>query len=527
LGKRRQFFYSAGACHTAPRISRGLFIEGNGPVSGAKRRKYAHILHKTIDKCKIAALYWAIMDEILKTTLLYRGQNASRMMDVDETAAADRYCRGYIDFLNAAKTERETVRQAVSMAEQAGFVPWGTDHQLRGAAVKSGDRLFLNRRGKALILFVAGKKPLKEGLSIIAAHVDSPRLDLKLRPLYEETGAAFFDTHYYGAIKAYQWTGIPLALHGRVIRSDGKEIDLSIGEDQGDPVLFIADLLPHLAKKQMKRRGAKLIQADDLDIIAGLHSCPGESGAGAVKLNILRILHEKYGITEADLISAELSAVPAFPARDLGLDRSMVGGYGQDDRVCVYTSLSALFSLTEVPEHSVCVILADKEETGSDGMSGMRSKFFENSIASIAEAAGEQLRETLRNSLCVSADVNSAYYHLYADVFDPRGDARLNHGVVLFRYWGDGGKEHTNDADAETTASLRRILDKAGVLWQTAEGGRVDAEDSGTLSRFLANLDIPTIDMGVPLLSMHSTFEAAAKADIHMAHRAFAAFFSR
>jgi aspartyl aminopeptidase len=412
------------------------------------------------------------------------------------------------------------------MAEKAGFVPWeGADRRNRG--FKSGDKLCISRNGKALILFVAGKKPLEEGLSIVASHVDSPRLDLKMRPLYEETGAAFFDTHYYGAIKAYQWTGIPLALHGRVIRSDGREIDIRIGGEAGDPVLFIGDLLPHLAKKQMELTGMELVKADDLDIIAGLRSCPGESGEGAVKLNILRLLYEKYGITEADLISAELSAVPAFPAQDLGLDRSMVGGYGQDDRVCVYTSLSALFSLTETPAHSICVILADKEETGSDGMTGMRSKFFENSIVELVKASGGQWREALRNSFCISADVNSAYYHLYADVFDPRGDARLNHGVVLFRYWGSGGKEHTNDADAETTAALRKILDDAGVLWQTGEGGRVDAEDSGTLSRYLANLDIPTIDIGVPLLSMHSPFEAASKADVYMTHRAFQAFFTR
>jgi aspartyl aminopeptidase len=463
------------------------------------------------------------MEESLKNTLLWRGRNAPPAPDADTLAAADSYCRSYIDFLNAAKTERETVRQALAMAEQAGFVPWDG----AGRRVKSGDKLWLGRRGKALILFVAGTKPLEEGLSIVAAHVDSPRLDLKLRPLYEETGAAFLDTHYYGAIKAYQWTGIPLALHGHVVRSDGRAIDLRIGEEAGDPVLFIADLLPHLAKKQMERTGAELVQADDLDIIAGLSSCPGESGDGAVKLNILRLLHEQYGITEADLIAAELSAVPAFPARDLGLDRSMVGGYGQDDRVCVYAALSALCSLTEVPEHSICLILADKEETGSDGITGMRSRFFENSISAFAEAAGARWPEALRNSLGVSADVNTAYYHLYADVFDPRGDARMNHGVVLFRYWGNGGKEHTNDADAETTAALRRILDGAGVLWQTGEGGRVDAEDSGTLSRYLAGMDIPTIDLGVPLLSMHSPLEAASKTDIYMARRAFAALFSR
>jgi aspartyl aminopeptidase len=465
------------------------------------------------------------MDMTLKNTLLCPRENASQALDETETAEADRYCRSYIEFLNAAKTERETIRQALALAEKAGFVPW--EGERRRIGIKSGDKLCLNRNGKAAILFVVGKKPLDEGISIVAAHVDSPRLDLKMRPLYEETGAAFLDTHYYGAIKAYQWTGIPLALHGHLIRSDGRAIDICIGEEAGDPVLFVADLLPHLSRKQMELTGSEIVKADDLDIIAGLRSCPGESGEGAVKLNILRILHEKYGITEADLISAELCAVPAFPARDLGLDRSMVGGYGQDDRVCVYPALSALFSLEAVPEHSACVFLVDKEETGSDSTSGMRSMFFENSIVAIVKAAGGQWREALSNSLCVSADVNSAYYHLYPDVLDPRGDALLNHGLALFRYWGNGGKYDTNEADAETTAALRKILDDAGVLWQTAEGGRVDAEDSGTISRILSNLNIPTIDMGVPLLSMHAPLEAASKTDIYMAHKAFTALFSR
>jgi aspartyl aminopeptidase len=387
--------------------------------------------------------------------------------------------------------------------------------------------VYLNQRGKALILCAAGKRPLEEGVSIAAAHVDSPRLDLKQRPLYEEAGAAFFDTHYYGMVKAYQWTGIPLALHGYIALKDGQNRTVCIGEESGDPVLFIADLLPHLAKKQMEGPGKDLVKAEDLDVIAGLRFCPGESGVGAVKLNILRLLHEKYGITEGDLISAELSVVPAFPARDLGLDSSMVGGYGQDDKACVYPALTALFSLKEPPEYSACVVLADKEEACSLGVTGMDSNFFENFMTDISEAAGEKVRRVLHHSLCISADVNTAFYHLYADVLDPQSDAKLNHGVVLFRYWGRGGKDNTNDTPAETVAAVRKILDDAGVLWQTGEGGRVDAGGCGTLSQFIANLDIPTVDLGVPILSMHSPFEAAAKADVYMAHRAFTAFFKR
>ncbi|GHV74555.1 M18 family aminopeptidase [Spirochaetia bacterium] len=462
------------------------------------------------------------MDDTLKNKLLFQWKSASTVMDEAETEAADTYCRGYIDFLNTAKTERETVREAIAMAESRGFVPWE-----QGKALAPGDKAYLNQRGKALILCAAGKRPLGEGISIAAAHVDSPRLDLKQRPLYEEAGAAFFDTHYYGMVKAYQWTGIPLALHGYIVLKNGQGLSVCIGEDPGDPVLFIADLLPHLAKKQMERPGKELVTAEDLDVIAGLRFCPGEDGDGAVKLNILRILHAQYGITEGDLISAELSVVPALPARDLGLDRSMVGGYGQDDKVCVYPSLTALFSLTEPPEYTACAVLADKEETGSLGMTGMDSHFFGTFIGDIAEAAGEKASRVLHNSLCISADVNTAFYHLYAEVFDPYAEARLNHGVVLFRYWGKGGKDHTNDAQAETVAAVRKILDDAGILWQTGEGGRVDAEDSGTLSKFFANLDIPSIDLGVPILSMHSPFEAAAKTDIYMAHRAFTAFFKR
>jgi aspartyl aminopeptidase len=336
---------------------------------------------------------------------------------------------------------------------------------------------------------------------------------------------AFFDTHYYGMIKPYQWTGIPLALHGFIIRADGQELAIKIGEDQDDPRFFIADLLPHLGEKNPAKEP---VPAENLDVLAGLNCAPGESGAGAVKLNILRLLYEKYGITEKDFVSAEICAVPAFPASDLGFDRSMVGAYGQDDKACAYAGLTAFLSARE-PEYTSCLVLADKEETGSVGISGMQSAFFSGFINELIEAENKSapVHEVFSNSLCVSADVNTCWHPLYKEFLDEHGEAKLNHGVILFRCWGEKGKENTNDADAQTTAALIKILDKEKILWQTGEGGRVDAGTSGTLSRFLANLDIPVIDLGVPILSMHSPLEGAAKADIYMAHRAFTAFFKR
>jgi aspartyl aminopeptidase len=459
------------------------------------------------------------MDKKLKAALLFPRPNASETMDQAGIEAADAYCRTYIDFLNAAKTEREAVAEAIALAERQGFVPWE-----KAGSLRPGGKVYFNQKGKSLVLCVMGKKPLEEGISILGAHIDSPRLDLKMRPVYEKAGAAYFDTHYYGGIKAYQWTGIPLALHGYAVQKDGRGVGIRIGEDDTDPVFFIADLLPHLAGRQMERKGRELVRTEDLDVLAGLWAAPGESGEGAVKLNILRLLYEKYGLTEGDLISAELSVVPALKARDLGLDRSMVGAYGQDDKVCAYPALTALFSLVD-PAYTALAVLADKEETGSLGQTGMTSDYFKGFLEDLA--GGEKLRRILPRSLCVSADVNTAWYPLYAEALDEYGEARMNHGVILYRYWGSGGKVNTNDAQAETVAALRKILDEAGVLWQTGEGGRVDGGSSGTLSRFFAALDIPTIDLGVPLLSMHSPYEAASKADIYMTHRALAAFFAR
>ncbi|MDR2700978.1 MAG: aminopeptidase [Spirochaetaceae bacterium] len=463
------------------------------------------------------------MDSDIKDKLLFPRKDASVFMGREDIKAADEYCKAYISFLNTAKTEREAVSAAVALAEKEGFIPWK-----KGMKIKSGDKVYFSRRGKAVVFCTIGKKSFASGLSIVASHIDSPRLDLKMQPLYEDSGMAFFDTHYYGNVKPYQWTGIPLALHGFIVREDGRELAIQIGEKPDDPRFFIADLLPHLAEEQMKKPVKDAVPAENLDVLAGLNAAPGESGTGAVKLNILRLLYEKYGITEKDLVSAELSVVPAFSASELGLDRSMVGAYGQDDKVCAYPGLTAFLSVKE-PEYAACLVLADKEETGSLGISGMQSAFFPNFINELAEAAGESAnaREVFSNSFCVSADVNASWYPLYKEAFDKYGDAKLNHGVILFRYWGQRGKENTNDADAQTVAALIKILDEADILWQTGEGGKVDAGSSGTLSRFFTSLDVPSIDLGVPLLSMHSPFEGAAKADIYMAHRAFTAFFKR
>jgi len=460
----------------------------------------------------------------IKSALLFQRQNASQAMTAEEITAAHDYCKPYISFLNAAKTEREAVSAAIAMAEKEGFTAWK-----KGMKIKSGDKIYLSRRGKALILCTIGKKNFDEGISIIAAHIDSPRLDLKMRPLYENSDMAFLDTHYYGNIKPYQWTGIPLALHGFIVREDGQELNIQIGESESDPRFFIADLLPHLDGNQMQKSMKDAVPAESLDILAGLYSSDN-----LIKLNILKLLNTQFGITEKDLVSAEICAVPAFKAGDLGFDRSMVGAYGQDDKACVYPALTAFLSVKD-PHHTSCLVLADKEETGSHGISGMRSSFFSAFINDLIQAAEISdvkqnhlsCNDVFSNSICISADVNTCWHPHHDEYHDEHGDARLNHGAVLFRYWGEKGKENTNDADARTTAALIRILDKEKILWQTAEGGKVDEGASGTISRFFANLNIPSIDLGVPILSMHSPLEAAAKADIYMAYLAYKGFFKR
>ncbi len=461
------------------------------------------------------------LSEQRKEALFYTAKEASRTMEPAEIEAADQYCTGYIDFLNASKTEREAVNWAVREAEARGFVPFD-----RQKPLKAGDKVYYNNRGKALMLAVIGSRPITDGVSIAAAHIDSPRLDLKPNPLYEDNDLAYFDTHYYGGIKKYQWTAIPLALHGVVAKKDGTSVTVRIGEEPGDPVFCVTDLLPHLADEQMKRPAPQIVKGEDLNILIGSRAFRDDEGSELVKLNILNILHEKYGIVEQDFFSAELEAVPAFPARDVGFDRSLIGAYGHDDRVCAYPALTAIFG-TENPDYTAVTLLADKEEIGSEGATGMQSAWLKYFIADIAAAFGEEARHVLSSSVCLSADVNAAFDPIYPEVFEKKNAAMINRGVVLTKYTGSRGKSGTSDASAELMAHVRRLMDGGDVLWQIGELGKVDAGGGGTVAMYIANLNVDTVDLGVPVLSMHAPFEIVSKLDVYMAHKAFTALLTR
>ncbi len=461
------------------------------------------------------------LSEQRKEALFYTAKEASRTMEPAEIEAADQYCTGYIDFLNASKTEREAVNWAVREAEARGFAPFD-----RQKPLKAGDKVYYNNRGKALMLAVIGSRPITDGVSIAAAHIDSPRLDLKPNPLYEDNDLAYFDTHYYGGIKKYQWTAIPLALHGVVAKKDGTSVTVRIGEEPGDPVFCVTDLLPHLADEQMKRPAPQIVKGEDLNILIGSRAFRDDEGSELVKLNILNILHEKYGIVEQDFFSAELEAVPAFPARDVGFDRSLIGAYGHDDRVCAYPALTAIFG-TENPDYTAVTLLADKEEIGSEGATGMQSAWLKYFIADIAAAFGEEARHVLSSSVCLSADVNAAFDPIYPEVFEKKNAAMINRGVVLTKYTGSRGKSGTSDASAELMARVRRLMDGGDVLWQIGELGKVDAGGGGTVAMYIANLNVDTVDLGVPVLSMHAPFEIVSKLDVYMAHKAFTALLTR
>ncbi|MBE6762881.1 MAG: aminopeptidase [Ruminococcaceae bacterium] len=457
----------------------------------------------------------------LREALCYKPTDATVAMTADEIATADAYCEDYKVFLDAAKTEREAVAYAVAEAQKHGFVEYKA-----GMALKAGDRVYRNNRGKAVILAVIGSAPISEGVSIAAAHIDSPRLDLKPNPMYENQHLCYFDTHYYGGIKKYQWSAIPLAIHGVLVKKNGEVVSIAIGEDPADPVFCVTDLLPHLAADQMQKPARKVIEGEALDVLIGSRPLCDEEGADMVKLNILNLLHEKYGIVEADFLSAEIEIVPAFGARDVGFDRSMIGAYGHDDRVCAYPALTALFEL-EVPTFTALTVLADKEETGSDGTTGMQSAFLPYFIEELANTFGEKGHRVLSKSMCLSADVNCAIDPLYPEVTEPRNAARLNNGVVLTKYTGSGGKGGTSDAAAELMGKFRRIMDDAGVIWQVGELGKVDMGGGGTVAKYIANLDVDTVDLGVPVLSMHAPFEVISKLDVYTAHKAFKALLER
>lgn len=454
-----------------------------------------------------------------RDNLFMSQKNGHELIEKEERELCEKYCAQYKSFLNTARTERETVRYAEAMAAENGFVPY-----TRGMELKTGDRVYKNIHKKALMMAVIGARPLSEGAAITAAHVDAPRLDLKQAPMFEDSELAYFKTHYYGGIKKYQWTAIPLELRGVVALSDGRVIDIVIGNDRDDPQFVITDLLPHLGADQMKKTLSECICGEGLNILIG--SIPdAEEGSDRVKLAVLSILNEKYGITEEDFLTAELSAVPAFEARDLGIDRSMIGGYGHDDRACTFAALRAIVE-TELPEKTSVCLLVDKEEIGSEGISGMQSEAFECFMEDLCEAQGTRLRHCFENSVCISADVCNAFDPNYPEVSEKRNNARLNYGMSLMKYTGSRGKSGSNDADAEFISYLRSIFKKSGVSWQTGELGKVDQGGGGTVAKYMANRNIETIDAGVPVLSMHSPFEAVSKFDCYMTYKGLKAFYN-
>ena len=447
--------------------------------------------------------------EDLRSKLFYEQKNGYDLIGTEERIAVEDYSRAYMDYLNRSRTEREAVANAIAIAGSKGFVPY-----VPGMELKPGMKIYRNNRGKALMLAVIGKKSLAEGSVIAGAHVDAPRLDLKQITMYESDEMCFFKTHYYGGIKKYQWVTIPLELHGVVALKSGEVVDVVIGREPGDPKFVITDLLPHLAADQMKKTMAEGITGEGLNILIG--STPyADEGKDRVKYAVMSILYDMYGITEEDFLSAELTAVPAYDVCEVGLDRSMIGGYAHDDRVCAFAELKAIFDVEE-PEKTCVCILADKEEVGSDGVSGMQSAAFDCFMEDLCESQGVSLRRCYENSFCLSADVCNAYDPLYPEVSEKRSDSKINYGMGICKFTGARGKSGTSDASAEVVAYLRRIFEENGVVWQMAELGKVDQGGGGTIAKFMANRNIDTIDAGVPVLSMHAPFEVVAKFDCYM-----------
>ena len=453
------------------------------------------------------------MDEI-KKELFYEQKNGYDLIGTDERIKMENYSAAYISYLNDARTEREAVKLAIELAEAKGFKEYKV-----GAELKPGDRIYRNNRGKALMLAVIGEKCLCEGAVIAGAHVDAPRIDLKQKPLYETDELAYFKTHYYGGIKKYQWVTIPLELHGVVALKNGELVDIVIGRDADDPQFVITDLLPHLAKDQITKTMAEGITGEGLNILIGSAPYAGE-GSDRVKLAVMSILNDRYGICEEDFLSAELTAVPGFDVREIGLDRSMIGGYGHDDRVCAFAELQAMFDMDEVPSKTCVCLLADKEEIGSMGVSGMQSQAFECFMEDLCEQQGASLRRCFENSFCISADVNNAFDPNFPEVSEKRNEAKLNYGVGICKFTGARGKSGTSDASAEVVAHLRRIFADNSVVWQMCELGKVDQGGGGTIAQYMANRNIDTIDAGVPVLSMHAPFEVVSKFDCYMTYKA-------
>ncbi|MBO5169176.1 MAG: aminopeptidase [Oscillospiraceae bacterium] len=444
--------------------------------------------------------------EELRESLLCSPKNGLLELTSEQRQEMEDYCKRYAAFMDACKTEREATAWATREAEARGFRP-----AVPGMEVKPGDKIYLNNRGKSFLIAVVGTESLAKGANICAAHVDSPRLDLKPQPLYEDSEIAFVKTHYYGGIKKYQWTCVPLAIHGVVCKKDGTEVTVTIGEDESDPILVVSDLLIHLSADQMKKTLAEGILGEQLNVILGTEPLEGE-GADLVKLNIMRLLNEKYGMVEEDFRTAELTVVPAGKCREVGLDRSLLGAYGHDDRVCAYAELEALLNL-ETPRHTAVCILADKEEIGSVGISGMQSHAFEYFMEILCDGQGVKLRECFANSFCLSADVSNAFDPNFPETCDRRNNSQLNYGVAICKYTGSRGKSGASDASAEAMQHVRSTLDAAGVKWQIATLGKVDQGGGGTVAAYMANRNIVTVDAGVPVLCMHAPMELVSKLD--------------
>lgn len=452
-------------------------------------------------------------------------KNAWKDYTKKELKELEKLNKEYRHFLTVGKTERECVKEILKQAEAAGYESLETLME-SGRKIKKGDKIYAVCMKKSVVMFHIGEQPLEQGMNILGAHIDSPRLDVKQNPLYEDSDMAYLDTHYYGGIKKYQWVTLPLAIHGVVVKKDGKIVDICIGEKNNDPVFCVTDLLVHLAGTQMEKKAAKVIEGEKLDLLIG--SIPlAKEEKDAVKANVLKLLKEQYGMEEEDFISAELEIVPAGAARELGIDRSMIMSYGQDDRVCAYTSLAAILEVKN-PQKTACCLLVDKEEIGSVGATGMRSRFFENVVAELINLAGKyselKLKRCLANCRMLSSDVNAAYDPLFADAFEKKNASYCGRGVVFSKFTGSRGKSGSNDANAEYLAELRGIMDDAGVAYQTAELGKVDIGGGGTIAYILSLYGMQVIDSGVAVLNMHAPWEITSKADVYEAKKCYAAF---
>jgi len=448
-------------------------------------------------------------NEELKEALLSAPKNGYTHLSPEQREEMNAYCARYAAFMDACKTEREATAWTVAVCQQHGF-----KELVPGMALKPGDKVYKNNRGKSILMAVIGSESLNAGANICAAHVDSPRMDLKPNPLYEDSEIAYFKTHYYGGIKKYQWTTVPLALHGVVCRKDGSSVTVTIGEDDSDPVLMVSDLLIHLSADQMKKTLAEGIAGEQLNVILGTEPLEGE-GSDLVKLHIMKLLNEKYGIVENDFHSAELTIVPAGKCRDVGLDRSLIAAYGHDDRVCAFAQIEPLLEMG-TPKHTAVCILADKEEIGSVGISGMQSRVFDTFIQDLCDGTGANLNRCFENSFCLSADVSNAYDPNFPEVSDRRNNSFLNYGVAICKYTGSRGKGGASDASAEAMYHVRSTLDAAGVKWQLATLGKVDQGGGGTVAAYMANRNIVTVDAGVPVLNMHAPMEIVSKLDCYM-----------